>query len=352
MPGMDGATLLQTVKDEYPDIIRVILSGHAEREAVVRALPVCHQFLAKPCEGHALKSVIERACDLQALLKSSPLRSIVGTIDTLPSLPRLCLELTQALSVKGASAHDVAVIIEQDPAMTAKLLQLVNSSYFGLAQPMTNAEQAVGYLGFELLRGLIMDARIFGSVDRALSVWGLPFERLQQHSLLTAQIASEVVSDAALRQDAYTAGLLHDIGKIVLTVGAPATMSTILTASRTGAQLEEAEAFGGVTHAEVGAYLLGVWGLPSVIVEAVAHHHSPTRAAERGFGVLAAVHIADALASAHAPHHLAASRPVALEPGYLESLGVASELPRWTSLVRRRAALANPTATIAEGGSP
>src|SRR5262249_35044517 len=133
MPGLDGASLLAKIKEDYPATARLILSGHAERDAILRALPVAHQFLSKPCDATVLRTAIERTCDLHRLLEDEAIRQVVGRLDRLPSVPQTYVELTEAASRPGASTSDFATIIERDPAMSAKVLQLVNSAYFGVA---------------------------------------------------------------------------------------------------------------------------------------------------------------------------------------------------------------------------
>src|SRR5262249_41387477 len=147
MAGMDGAELLQRVKDLHPGTARIVLSGHAEHEAAVRALAVAHRYLSKPCDAETLRVVIERALQLRALLSDEAVRRVIGRLDNLPSIPRAYQELMRATSDPKAGVADIGRIIEQDAAMSAKVLQIVNSAYFGLAQKMTSIQRAVVYLG-------------------------------------------------------------------------------------------------------------------------------------------------------------------------------------------------------------
>jgi HD-like signal output (HDOD) protein len=334
MPGMDGAELLSKVRAEFPNVIRIILSGHSERESVMRALPVCHQFLAKPCDGPVLRDVIERACGLHRLLESEALRRVVGSTEKLPSLPRVYWALTQAMSNPNVSPKEIAQLVHQDPAMCAKLLQLVNSSYFGLARRVASVEQAIVYLGFELVRNLSITAHIFSAAEAMPAVAGLSFESLQEHGVLTAAVARKIAPDARSADDAFTAGLLHDVGKVILTTAVPDRVAELIALSRKSGQpmhVTELQVL-GVTHAEVGAYLLGLWGLPVPIVEAVAYHHDPTSVPHTTLDSLAIVHIADALVAGQFPSVAGAAPAPALDMAYLEALGVAGELPRWSAL--------------------
>lgn len=331
MPGMDGAALLQKIKEQYPTTARIILSGHAEREAVVNALPVAHQFLSKPCDAGVLRTVVERACGLQALLQDDNVRSVIGKVDRLPSAPRTYWALTQAATRPEVGVADLAKIVEQDPAMATKVLQLVNSSYFGLAQRQTSVQQAVAYLGVELLKALTLTAHVFVSAATA-GVLELSLDVLQQHSMLAARIAKRLLADKKRAAEAFTAALVHDIGKIVLAMGVPDRFGEALRSARKTARpdhIVEKELL-GVTHAEVGAYLLGLWGLPLSIVEAVAYHHQPELVAPTDSVV--AVHVANALShgSVDAPPDPSAGGR--LNVAFVESSVFGSELPRWRAL--------------------
>jgi HD-like signal output (HDOD) protein len=332
MPGMDGADLLQQVRDRYPRVARIVLSGHAEREAVLRALPVAQQFLAKPCEADALRVVIERTCNVQSLLGSEAVRAAAGQLDRLPSVPSLYRELTSAISKPGTGTREIAQIVEHDPSMSAKLLQLVNSAYFGLAQAATSVQQAIAYLGLELLRGLVLSMQLFSTAAGELP---LSLERLQSHAVLTARVAQRLLPDRQRAQEAFTAAIVHDIGKIVLALGVPEEYRRIcaeLAASKQASSAVE-RAVLGTTHGEAGAYLLGTWGLPYPIVEAVAYHHQPAMVAEGPREVLAAVHTADALVD-EAMGDKDIDRDGGIDHQFLEKAGFAGELVRWRSIAQ------------------
>src|SRR5688572_30352711 len=281
MPGIDGATLLTRVKEQYPASARIILSGHAERDSIVRALPVAHQFLNKPCDATLLRVVVERACELQRLLQNENIRCLIGKLDKLPSVPHTYWELTRVASRPDVALEDLAAIVEQDPAMTVKVLQLVNSGYFGMPQRLSSVRQAVSYLGTDLLKALALSAHAFGTVGQGKTQL-FSLEALQRHALSTARMVKRMVPDPKLAGEPFTAALVHDIGRIVLAVGVPDVLDEALRQERNSgrpAHQVERELL-GVCHAEVGAYLLGVWGLPLPIVEAVAYHHSPSMASE------------------------------------------------------------------------
>lgn len=331
MPGMDGVALLTQIKQRYPATARIVLSGHAERDATVKALPVAHQFLSKPCEADTLRTVVDRACRLQRLLHDDAVRRVVGRLDRLPSVPRTYWELTQAAATADVGMADLGKIVEKDAAMTVKVLQLVNSSYFGLPRKQASVRQAVAYLGIELLKSLVLSAHVFATATPKIEAFSM--NRLQEESVLTARIAKRILGDHESAMEAYTAALVHEVGQIVLAISIPERFGDAIRASESHGRalhLVEHDLL-GVTHAEVGAYLLGLWGLPLSIVEAVANHHAPhlVPASE----LASVLHVADAYAQ-----HPGGDDPTLggrLDVDFLETSCFASELPRWRLLAEQ-----------------
>jgi putative nucleotidyltransferase with HDIG domain len=338
MPGMDGVALLGIVRDKHPETIRIALSGLTELEGSLRAMPVLHQFLYKPCDPAMLEGTIERACDLRALVSSDGVRKIVGGLKRLPSLPSVYTDLQHALmdqrsGARDIGAKDIARIIEQDIGMCAKVLQLVNSAFFGLGRRITAIDEAVAYLGIEMINQIVLAASVFDQ-RRLDPRGGISLEALRDHGLLVAGIARKIMArDRRLAGDAWMAGLLHDIGKLVLAAEMPEQLGEAAEqARREKRPLYEVEQDRyGVSHAEIGAYLLGSWGLPYPIVEAVANHHAPERVKYRGLDILTAVHAADALA-----HENSAEAGIALgavlNERWLVSVGLESRIEKWREL--------------------
>lgn len=340
MPQMDGAALLARVKEEYPGTARLVLSGHAGRDAVLRGLAVAHHFLSKPCDPDDLRIAIERTCHLLRLLEDQAIRRVVGTLEKLPSVPKTYVALTEAASRSGTGIGEIAKIIQSDPAMSVKVLQLANSAYFGRAQRVVSIQQAVGFLGLELLKGLALTAQAFTTLE-AQPVEGFSLERLQAHSVLTARLAKRFLNsiDPKCGEEAFTAALVHDIGKIVIALALPTEFAEVAREARASDQpsfLVEKRLL-GTTHAEIGAYLLGVWGLPFSIVESVAYHHQPGAITEGPRAVLAAVHTADALVETTCFGEKLAPAEARLDLGFLQSAGFGAEVDRWRSLVAEEA---------------
>jgi len=341
MPEMDGATLLKKAQELSPRSVRIVLSGHSELEAVMRAVPVAHQFLCKPCEPAVLESAVERACNLQSLMNEEGVRRIVGRVGNLPSLPRVYSRLTTALSKDTVSASDIARILKQDMAICAKVLQMVNSAFFRLQRTISGIEEAVAYLGFNTIRQIVLAVEVFRNSHPQIQP-KISLEALQAHALLVADLASNLYAEKRGKEDAFVAGLLHDIGKLVLAIGLPAHFDkTIAEMKDRDCPMYIAEQrVSGVTHAEVGGYLLGLWGLPYPIVEAVASHHMPSRVDAKEFGILASTHIANALIHDELSSIAGGSEQhsTSLDLGYVESIGVEARLPEWRELARQRVA--------------
>jgi HD-like signal output (HDOD) protein len=340
MPQMDGATLLRKVQELHPHVVRIVLSGHAELETALRAVPVAHQFLNKPSEPGVIESVVERACNLQLLINDDIVKQTVGKIDKLPSLPRVYSQLMVALSNENTSTDDVGRILKQDMAICAKTLQVVNSAFFRLPRAIGKIEEAVRYLGLTTVKHIALAVEVFQrGKSHSQPPLGFSMEALQQHSLLVGEVASGFFSDKQTKEDAFVVGLLHDIGKLLIAVELPDHMTKILLemkASSSPMNIAEEKVW-GVTHAEVGGYLLGLWGLPYPVIEAVANHHAPSRVDTKEFGILAAVHVSDALVHEVVDRRGAAEQFAGLNLAYLENLGIADKVDAWRQNVRRQA---------------
>jgi len=330
MPGMDGATLLGRIKEDYPAIVRLMLCPQTQTDTFFVALPVSHQVLAKPLNPDLLCNTIDRIFRLRDLLTDS-LRKKIGGVKQLPSVPTVYLEMMSTMERPDASATKIARILERDTAMAAKTLQLVNSAIFSLPRQITSLDQAVAYLGMELIRDLSLTVHMFAALEPTAIRSGFSFNAEQRHSLMTAKIAKRLVTGQRPAQNAFTAGLLHDIGKLVMAVCIPDQFKEVRKICKTsGRATHEVEAeLLGVTHAEVGAYLLSLWGLPHSIVEAVAFHHNPSAALENTFDLPTAVSLANALVD-----EFTSKRPFTLEE-HLKALNVEDRLPRWRTIAQQ-----------------
>jgi HD-like signal output (HDOD) protein len=297
MPGMDGAELLNKVKDLYPKMIRFVLSGHSDQELVMRSVGPSHQYLAKPCEPDLLKDKLSAAFTLHTLLRSDEIRTIVAGMTSLPSLPHIYREVVEELQSDDVSIMAVGKLIEQDPGMATKVLQLVNSAYFGIGRQLTSPAEAANFIGLDILKSLVLSEGVFSQFDPAV-IEALSLDAVKSKSLLIAQSARQIAksenADEILCDQAFLAGLLHDMGSLVLAANLPDDyLRACKIAEQDGIDIWDAEQqVFGTSHAEVAAYLLGLWGIDDDVVAAVAYHHKPEHYHAAQFSALTAVYVA------------------------------------------------------------
>lgn len=337
MPEMDGAKFLGEVRKACPQTIRIVLSGDQSPYNHVRSAAVAHRFLQKPFEGATLKSTIERAEALRVLLDHPALRQLVGEIKTLPSLPSIYQELMQEMQAPQASLKKAARIVAKDLGMVTKILQLVNSAFFGLRTRVADPEQAVALLGFDAVKSLVLSTQVFAQFDRA-TLPSFSLDELWRHAMLAGTCARRIAKEEGASQpvmdEAFTAALLHDVGLLLLAATKPDDYARVLDMTRTGGVADwqaEREVF-GADHAQVGAYLLGLWGLGDGIVEAVAFHHQPAEYAASGFCAVTAVHVGNALAETQARMGSGTVEIFGLDDAYVAREQLPSRLTRWREL--------------------
>lgn len=335
MPGMDGVELLRIVSERWPQTIRIALSGYAGENQVVRLVPYAHQYLNKPCPAPQLEELIARCLRLRELLPDPRLRELAGSVLALPVTIRAHTELQAALSQESPRVGAVAAIVASDAALTAKALQLANSEFFRLARRISNVEQAVGHLGLSVMRALVASAEVFwqGAGGGGLT---LRLDELQHHADTVAAAARSLARDTPHCDDAWAAGLLHDVGYWILArARQPELLRCLQLAAAEALPLHEAEArILGASHAQLGAYFLGLWGLPVPVVEAVAFHHAPKCVERSQFGALEAIAIAQSLcetSDAEIFHGRSAAVP-RVDANYLKSVNAPFD---WTEAARR-----------------
>ncbi|MFH0945072.1 MAG: response regulator [Planctomycetota bacterium] len=327
MPQMDGATLLEEVQKRHPATVRIVLSGHTDLAMAMRTVHVAHQFLSKPCESDTIREVVTRALNLTDLLSSPELVEKVGQIDSLPPIPRVYNKLCAALVDPDVTIEALASIVEQDGAISAKILQLVNSSFLSLARRVSTTNQAISYLGISMLKNLVLGVEVFRQFEGSRLPDWYHIDSEQEHAVLTAHLAGKLMPDRKAAENAYTAAMLHDMGRLVFAVKMPELYASVVAVdSRTDRPRCDVERETiGVSHADVGAYLLGIWGLPYPMVEAVAFHDRPSRVGQYEFDLLGAVHVADALAR----EAVTGAGSPSLDEEYVASANIAGRLPEW-----------------------
>ena len=336
---MDGMQLLAEVKSKHPQVVRIILSGQVEQESTFKSVQVAHQSLSKPCDADILKHTLNKLFGLRNLLEDESIKRIVSQTETLPSLPDVYTEVISELQSSDPSVQKVSEIISTDLAMTAKILQVVNSAFFGLVRKINNPKEAVMLLGTETIKALVLSVKIFSQFNHKKFAW-FNFDELFNHSM-SVSIFAQTISrqehlDPALVNNSLMAGMFHDLGKLILVTNFQEPYQKVLTeAGKTRQNLWdlEIERF-GTSHAEIGAYLMGLWGLEYPVIEAIAFHHRPGKSLSNSTGLLTAVHFGDAFDRLKKdPNDLNGENGLRqLDRGYLDNLGVAGRINDWQTV--------------------
>lgn len=338
MPGMDGAELLTKVMDRHPHMVRIVLSGEMDRDLTFKTVHCAHQYLAKPCDADVLKATLARAFSLRRLVNDRRLKSLLPRLESLPSLPTMYTEIIAEIQAPNSSFKKVGELIARDVSMTAKILQLVNSAFFGLARRIANPQEAVSLIGYDTVKALVLSAKVFSQFE-VKQIPGLWLDALWRHSMETSLFARGIGTAEKLPRksldEAFTAGILHDLGKLILAQNFPDGYAEVLDQCRRQPRPlweVETERF-GASHAELGAYLMGLWGIGEEVVGAIAHHHQPPLTGVPG-RVTAVVYAANAL-----EHHLSAGPAeepaAAIAPEILKQLNIGERMPAWEETCRK-----------------
>ncbi len=328
MQGMDGAQLFDEVSKIYPSTVRIVLSAESDKKAVFRAVSPMHQYLSKPCEADQLRETIARSCSLRDILKSTESHEIIGRISSLPSLPDIYQKVVAEIESENGSIANVGQLVARDPAMTAKLMQLANSTIFGLRTKVSSPGQAAAMIGMDALQSLILSVAVFQTFSKA-NVKGCGIESLSNHCFRVGSLCKHIAElerlDKETVGEAYTAGLLHDVGKLVLATNAPNELSAAIEKSKTEkiSLVEAEQQLFGLSHDGIGGYLLSIWGLPQSIVEGIAFHHSPDRCMGESLTVPGIVYIANYISRNRENEQQARFEK------FLSDLGLSHRLEKW-----------------------
>ena len=343
LPDLPGLQFMARVLRQHPRTHRLLLGDLNDLESLLRCVGTVHQLLAKPCDARRLQGTLHRAFALETWLPNQAVRELLGRLPNTPSLPEVYAAVLEHLQRDPPALDQAAALIAGDPPLAAKVLQLVNA--VSQESPRQDADPgcAVKELGAATTRSLLLRAHSYSSLaelDRDL----FAVDVLWEHSRRVAQRAHELarlegLDETAIRQ-AAAAGLLHDLGKLALAANLTPQFQEVLVRSRQQQlPLWEAEqAVFGATHGDVGGCLLGMWGLPLSVVEAVTMHHHPTRFLSDTFGPLTAVHVANALDHADSLDDFRHR----VDLHYLRELGLDQRLVSWWDHCR-------PTGTAEDG---
>lgn len=339
LPGVDDRPTSTGPDAAWPSVVRVILSGQSDEESTLRSIG--SGSVDGAFDAACLRAAVQRTFALQRLFTNDRVRVLVARMDTLPSAPTQFHDLTAELLKDECSLMRVGEIISEDMAMTAKILRIVNSAYFGLRSTISDPALAARFLGARTLTSLVLGCHLFKQADPALAA-SLGLEEVWDHSLLTSRFARRIAdaesNDLDMLDDSLAAGMLHDAGRVLLAINFPEMYRGLLEQSHAGGErlIELERASFGVTHAEVGAYLMGIWGLRESIVEAIAYHHAPSECVHREFSPLTAVHAACSLLKQDHPADLPSRGGLDLD--YLASIGLLDRLNTWRDFDQREVA--------------
>ena len=334
LPDMGGLELLDQFMQRQPSAHRFVLSDVADTANTVKCMGKPHRHLLKPFGVRTLLNALDQAFAHEVWLPSQAVHGLIAQMRQVPSPPTIYFKVVEEIRSPNASLEKIGELIAQDPAITAKVLQLANSAVFGLELQVSQPLEAIAYIGLETTKALVLLAHTVASFDPA-KLQGFSVEALWRHSVSAGQIAQKIalmeMGGLEVAEQAFAGGLLHDIGKLLFCANLPGLFAKALALAREEKCPfwdAEAQLFPNAGHAELGGCLLGIWGLPPPIVEAVALHHSPRQLAGTGFHPLTAVHVADIL-----DHEMNPDRsvlvPIPIHAGYLAELGLAHRAEHW-----------------------
>lgn len=337
MPEMDGAALLESVEKKSPQTVRIILSGQCDRETVFRSVGPSHQYLSKPCDSDTIVKVISRALTLRERLSRPELRSLVAKSRVLPSSPAKFHAINQLLANEDVSVESISNIISKDIGLSAKLIQLSNSNYFGSHNPCCDIYQVVSRIGVDTIRTLILSCEISEQFNIDRLAW-FPIDQMHFQNLQCAVLAAQILEaedlDKPIVKEAFMAGFLHNIGIIILAAGLREEYAAVISSAVEHGQdlvLAEESAL-GAGHTDVGAYLLALWGHSEAVIEAAAYYHTPESSEYADSPVLMAVHVAKALLQKAYEGKKIYFSEVHLNHEYLKGMGLHDKIPQWEEM--------------------
>jgi len=348
MAEMDGLQLLGTVMKHFPETLRILLSEPLDKEMVLKYGKSVHRFLMKPCSAETIKYTIERTCKLQDLLRGETLKKMVTKIRDLPSLPSLYNLIIKEIQSPEVSLKKLGHIISQDVSLSARILQIINSPIFGIPREITSPQQATVFLGIDTLKALVLHIRLSPSFMGDAKLCGFSIIDMQKHSMMVGRLAGKIArtetDDEKVVEDVIISGMFHNVGKLIL-LKVPVLYKEITELVKTtGCDFTDAEyTVMKTSHAELGAYLLWLWGIPSNVVEVVAFYHNPSKLLEnivpnktprevsgnaKEFTALTAVHMANALMMQENCNFDITHSPY-VDMLYLRTLNLTNKLPEW-----------------------
>lgn len=341
MPEMRGDELFKKISHLYPGVIRVILSGYADEETIQCAMEVAHQHLIKPCTADTLREAITQIFNVQACVKNPRIIEGIGDPNQLPSLPKIYRELNAALADEHTTVSDLADIFALDMVLSAKLLQLVNSAYFGLHRIVSNLGDAISMIGIKKLNSLVLSVHL----KTAFPVTDPNMERYMQYlwvdAVRVAELAKLISISECQQQDrpdqAYLGGLLHNMGLLIfLSRGGDQLKTLMEQVKNTDVPVSELETqIFGFNRSEAAAYILSLWKIPPRIIESILLQNTPSDASYDGVSALTAVHVAACLLKPAVMQECDRLFDIRLDVQYLQRINKFERLPDWQLLAAK-----------------
>ncbi len=327
--------LLQNIKENYPHLVRILIAEEWSKELVVQTNDLVHLIIEKRFLSETLIDTIIRAQQMRGLLKNDYLTKLINSFDELPIMQNVYIELLHLLKSPNVPLKKISDIISQEFSLTAKILQVSNMSIFTHIGRINNIQQAVVFLGTNVIRAIILYLQVFNFENQNSEELKM-IRQLERHCIKVAEFAKKcaVYYQCAndIQDNTFTSSLLHDIGKLIIVTKTDKWEDIERYALENNKSIVESEkAILGTTHAEIGAYLLNLWGFPQDVVNAIAFHHYPSNSKQNNLSPLTFVHISESFITGE---QLDDENKILqlLDIDYLEKLGIAGDIPVLTRL--------------------
>ncbi|MCD4651944.1 MAG: HDOD domain-containing protein [Candidatus Cloacimonetes bacterium] len=337
--GLSGLDLISRLGKQYPDMIRVVLSDTEDQMLMLRASVVAHQYISKPYDLNTICQAIKRFTRVRELMGNSNLSKLISQMKNLPTPPVIYTQLMRKLKEDDISLSEIGKMIEQDIGMSAEILRVVNSAQFGVRKKVISPTQAVTLLGINMVKDLMLSTHLFSQYEEKPFL-GISYKSIWNHGMSTAGICRKISSSEKLGNEttnaAFISGLLHGIGVLVLASEFPETyFETVMRAEKEDIPLQESEYIDfKASHFEVGAYLMGHWGLADSIVEAIAYHQNIQAVAMEYITPTVVVHASNAIDFANHPHWCYGKKPE-IDWDILNHYNLSKTIKKWQKLVSR-----------------
>jgi HD-like signal output (HDOD) protein len=273
--GLEVEAFFDVVREKWPTVVRAVLCGaDVKPEQAQRLGRVAHQVLKKPLIPGQMFDLVERASLVLATVRSERVKLVLAKLGALPALPATYGRLSELTANSDVSLDEVASVVERDPAITANVLKIINSAYFGLPRRVASVRETVKYLGIQPLKNIVLTVEVFEGMAS-----GKTAKSLQMDALARACAMRELLGRTPMAEAAFAAGILAHIGQLLIATRLPVDMQALMR-DQSGRLQEELERERlGCAHSEIGGALLSLWNMPAALVEAVTLHHTAPEAA-------------------------------------------------------------------------